>query len=215
MTPSLHESPWPASPRLAADGSLSARWPSRAVACPFCSAVSLTFSEEIANSQVAVIAKLVEPPPRADGRRRRNSSLDVAKAKFEIIKILKGEKALGTNRKIETVYFGDSPVGSTFLIMGIDPPAINWGTPIAISERGASVRRQGDRAAQGRRRSAGLLPGLPGRQATRCWLATPTTNSPRRPMPACIGAQGPDEARQAGRVDQEPADSGQPPPACT
>ena len=108
---------------------------SRALACPFCSAVSLTFSEEIANSQVAVIAKLVEPPPRpaADAP---NSSLDVAKAKFEIIKILKGEKELGTNRKIETVYFGDSPAGSTFLIMGIDPPAINWGTPIAISERG-------------------------------------------------------------------------------
>jgi hypothetical protein len=108
---------------------------SRAVACPFCSAVSLTFGEEIANSQVAVIAKLVEPPPRpaADAP---NSSLDVAKAKFEIIKILKGEKELGQNRKIETVYFGDSPAGSTFLIMGIDPPAINWGTPIVISERG-------------------------------------------------------------------------------
>lgn len=108
---------------------------SRAVACPFCSAVSLTFGEEIANSQVAVIAKLVEPPPRpaADAP---NSSLDVAKAKFEIIKILKGEKELGQNRKIETVYFGDSPAGSTFLIMGIDPPTINWGTPIVISERG-------------------------------------------------------------------------------
>lgn len=116
---------------IAATSSLA----TRALACPFCSAVSLTFSEEIANSQVAVIAKLVEPPPRpaADAP---NSSLDVAKAKFEIIKILKGEKELGANRKIETVYFGDSPVGSTFLIMGIDPPAINWGTPIAISERG-------------------------------------------------------------------------------
>ena len=116
---------------LAATSSLA----SRAVACPFCSAVSLTFGEEIANSQLAVIAKLVEPPPRpaADAP---NSSLDVAKAKFEIIKILKGEKELGANRKIETVYFGDSPAGSTFLIMGIDPPAINWGTPIVISERG-------------------------------------------------------------------------------
>ena len=40
-----------------------------------------------------------------------NNSLDVAKAKFEILKILKGEKELGSNRKIETVYFGDSPRG--------------------------------------------------------------------------------------------------------
>ena len=37
-----------------------------ALACPFCSAVSLTFTEEINNSQVAVIARLVEPPPKAD-----------------------------------------------------------------------------------------------------------------------------------------------------
>ena len=122
---------------LAAGAALAvtALTPTLALACPFCSAVSLTFSEEIANSQVAVIAKLVEPPPRPNAD-APNSSLDVAKAKFEIIKILKGEKELGTSRKIETVYFGDSPVGSTFLIMGIDPPAINWGTPIAISERG-------------------------------------------------------------------------------
>lgn len=104
-------------------------------ACPFCSAVSLTFSEEIANSQVALIAKLVEPPakPSTDAPA---SSLDVVKAKFEVIKVLKGEKELGATKTIETVYFGDAPVGSTFLVMGIDAPTINWGTPIAISERG-------------------------------------------------------------------------------
>ena len=108
-------------------------------ACPFCSAVSLTFSEEINNSQVAVVAKLVEAPPKAAA----NSSIDVAKAKFEIIKVLKGEDALGKNRTIETVYFGDSPAGTTFLIMGIDPPAINWGTPIAITERGMAYVAKG------------------------------------------------------------------------
>ena len=32
-------------------------------ACPFCSAVSLTFAQEIAQSQAAVIARLVESPP--------------------------------------------------------------------------------------------------------------------------------------------------------
>jgi hypothetical protein len=104
----------------------------RVWACPFCSAVSLTFSEEIANSQLAVIAKLTEAPPRTDDV----NTLEAAKAKFEIVDVLKGEDALGKTRKIEAVYFGDSPVGSTFLIMGIDPPAINWSTPIAISQRG-------------------------------------------------------------------------------
>ena len=32
-------------------------------ACPFCSAVSLTFAQEIAQSKATVIARLVEPPP--------------------------------------------------------------------------------------------------------------------------------------------------------
>jgi hypothetical protein len=102
-------------------------------ACPFCSAVSLTFSEEMANSQVAAIVRMTEAPPRSDDPA---NSLDVAKAKFEIVKVLKGQDVLGDTKKIEAVYFGDSPVGSTFLIMGIDPPAINWSTPIAITERG-------------------------------------------------------------------------------
>jgi hypothetical protein len=115
-------------------GPLMVAQPARA--CPFCAAVSLTFSEEITNSQVAVIAKLVQLPPRPQGAAAQNSSLDVAKAKFEVVTILKGEEVLGKNRTLETVYFGDSPVGATFLIMGIDPPTINWGTPIAISERG-------------------------------------------------------------------------------
>jgi len=106
-----------------------------ALACPFCSAVSLTFSEEIANANVAVIAKLVQAPPKATADAAVNT-LDAAKSKFEIIKVLKGEDVLGKTRTIETVFFGDSPVGSTFLIMGIDPPTINWATPIAISERG-------------------------------------------------------------------------------
>lgn len=104
----------------------------RAWACPFCSAVSQTFSEEIGNSQVAVIAKLVEPPPKSTGA----NSLDAPKAKFEIVQILKGGEHLGTNRKIETVFFGDGAAGSTYLMMGIDPPNLNWSTPIAISERG-------------------------------------------------------------------------------
>ena len=73
---------------LAAIGGLSA-WTSAARACPFCAAVSLTFTEEINNSQVAVIAKLVHLPPKAEGDAAANS-LEVPKARFEIIRVLKG-----------------------------------------------------------------------------------------------------------------------------
>ena len=34
-----------------------------ALGCPFCSAVSLTFAQEIAQSEAAVVARLIEPPP--------------------------------------------------------------------------------------------------------------------------------------------------------
>jgi len=37
-------------------------------ACPFCSAVSLTLAQEIAQSQAAVIGRLVEPPRRQPSR---------------------------------------------------------------------------------------------------------------------------------------------------
>src|SRR5206468_2750696 len=93
--------------------------------CPFCAAVSLTFSEEISNSQVALIAKLVQAPEKPAGAAA--GSLEVSKAKFEIIQVLKGQDALGATKTIEVVYFGDNKPGTKFLIMGIDPPAINWG----------------------------------------------------------------------------------------
>jgi len=105
-----------------------------ASACPFCSAVSMTFSEEIASSDAAVIAKLVKAPdkPKEDAGA---FSGDTGKATFEVVDVLKGAKFLEVKRTFEAVYFGDNPPGTMFLIMGVEPPAINWSTPIAISER--------------------------------------------------------------------------------
>ena len=78
-------------------------------ACPFCSAVSLTFSQEIEQSQVAVTAKLVKRPdaatlgPRAEG--------PLPKGSFEVVEVLKGADLLeaaghsGAGAKpIETIF---------------------------------------------------------------------------------------------------------------
>lgn len=111
-------------------------------ACPFCSAVSLTFAQEIAQSQVAVIARLVEPPataslsPRADG--------PLPKGRFVVVKALKGGDLLevadpagadGTGQ-IETIMLEVKPVGSTFLLLAVEPPKLVWSSPIPVSERG-------------------------------------------------------------------------------
>ena len=112
--------------------------PSVARACPFCSAVSQTFTEEINTVQVAVIAKLVEQPPPAkktDGEEPLGALSDVAKTKFEIVQVLKGQDALGKTKQIEVLYFGQQPKNTKFLILGIEPPDVSWNAPVPLTER--------------------------------------------------------------------------------
>ena len=100
-------------------------------ACPFCSAVSQTFSEEITTMDVVVIARLVETPPL-----EKSPVDEVSKAKFEITEVIKGDAHIACGELVETVYFGQAKLGSTFLVMGVDPPKVMWSTPLILSERG-------------------------------------------------------------------------------
>src|SRR5262245_11741649 len=84
-----------------------------AVACPFCSAASQTFSEELATMDVAVIAKLVKLPPPSS-----KPGDEIQKATFEVTQIVKGEGAVRAKEKFETLYFGEGTVGKSFLVMG-------------------------------------------------------------------------------------------------
>jgi hypothetical protein len=108
-------------------------FPLAASACPFCTAVSQTFSEEMASMDVVVMARLKEPPPplqegaESDGR--------VVTAKFEVVKALKGVEILAGQKMIETVYFGDGKKGEVFMITGVDPPKLMWSTPLLLSQR--------------------------------------------------------------------------------
>jgi hypothetical protein len=101
-----------------------------ALACPFCTAQSQTFSEEIATMDVAVIAKLTKAPKQSD-----NPGDELTKATFEITQVMKGDGLVKIGDKVETLYFGESAAGKPFLIMGIDPPQIMWSTPLPLSER--------------------------------------------------------------------------------
>src|SRR5207302_8326366 len=96
-----------------------------AVACPFCSAASQTFSEELATMDVAVIAKLVKLPPQSN-----KPGDDIQKATFEVTQVVKGEGLVKAKEKLETLYFGDGTIGKSFLVMGISPPATMWSTPL-------------------------------------------------------------------------------------
>ena len=138
-----------------------AGWSPTASACPFCSAVSLTFSQEIAQSQVAVIARLVDPPsqaslsPRADG--------PLPKGRFVVVEALKGAELLeGAElvdvdgvRQIETIMLDVKPAGSTYLLMAVEPPKLVWSSPIPISDRGIDyLKKLADLPAKGADRLA-------------------------------------------------------------
>jgi hypothetical protein len=104
---------------------------SRATACPFCSASSQTFSEELGTMDVAVIAKLVKVPEQSN-----KAGDEIQKATFEIDQVIKGEGLAKSKEKFETLYFGDGTVGKSFLVMGISPPATMWSTPLPLTDRG-------------------------------------------------------------------------------
>jgi hypothetical protein len=102
-------------------------------ACPFCSAVSLTFAQEIAQSQAAVIARVVEPPPASALQPRAEGPLP--KAKLEVVKALKGSELVAAGTPIETIMLDARPVGTLCLLFGVEPPNLIWSSPIPVSDR--------------------------------------------------------------------------------
>jgi hypothetical protein len=139
---------------------LAGRMPA-ASACPFCSAVSLTFSQEIAQSQVAVIARLVEPPTSASLSPRSDGPLP--KGRFVVVEALKGGDLLeGAElldvdgvRQIETIMLEVKPAGTTYLLMAVEPPKLVWSSPIPVSDRGIDyLKKLADLPAKGADRLA-------------------------------------------------------------
>ncbi len=99
-------------------------------ACPFCSAISLTFSEQLGSNDIAVVAKLVEIPPPSN-----DPNADFPKATFEVMQILKGDKFVAEGMTFKTQLVGNYPQGQKFLVMGVDPPKVAWTTPMKASDR--------------------------------------------------------------------------------
>ena len=113
---------------------LSAFQSSPARACPYCGAVKSTFAQEINNSDVAVIGRLVAVAKRPESK---DGELNITPqtATFAVVEVLKGADALAGAKRIEVVYFDDFPIGTEFLIEGTQPPAIVWTPPLALTPR--------------------------------------------------------------------------------
>ena len=104
-------------------------------ACPFCAAVSQTFSEEITAMDVVVVAKLVHAPKIPDSE-LSDPNATLPKAKFKVTEVIKGEKWVNSESTIEVLYFGESEdKDELFLMMGADAPHLMWSTPLGINQR--------------------------------------------------------------------------------
>jgi hypothetical protein len=113
--------------------------PQVARACPFCSAVAQTFTEEIATSDVAIVARLLSvpvPPAAVD------SQTELPKAIFELVDVLRGEEHLSGVKTIETIYFGKAQPGAMFMVIGVDPPTLRWSTPLQLTRPGRQYLKQ-------------------------------------------------------------------------
>ncbi len=109
-----------------------AAMPGPVAACPFCSAVSLTFSEEMDASDAVVIATLLAKPDEAD---TATSTTPDTMSTFEVLRVIKGEEHIKAGERFQALYFGSDPDDTHFLLMATEPPTLNWSTPIAVTPR--------------------------------------------------------------------------------
>ncbi len=112
---------------------------SSARACPFCSAQSQTLTEELNGADAAVLARLVGP---VEGTKPAGSNPDSSpdtanrNTRFEIVRVLKGDKLLAGKKHIDVLYFGEQEPGTPFLMVAQDPKDLVWNTPTMLTARG-------------------------------------------------------------------------------
>ncbi|MCA9239780.1 MAG: hypothetical protein KDA37_06260, partial [Planctomycetales bacterium] len=118
----------------------AAFWPTTAGACPFCSAEQSTLSEELADSQVAVLARLIEPAPTMEDD-QETIDIESGKATFEVAQVLFGVEHLGGDKEVRAIYFGEPDKESLYLIRGSEAP-VEWRIPLKLTPAAVEYVKQ-------------------------------------------------------------------------
>lgn len=101
--------------------------PTAALACPFCSAPSLTQAEQVSQSDAVILVEWLSGK-KTDGKVPGTTN-------YKIKKIVKGSKAtmkVGGTLTLSPYRPGKS--GQLFLLMGRKTVNVEWGTPLEVSE---------------------------------------------------------------------------------
>jgi len=100
---------------------------SAARCCPFCSAPSLTLSEQLSQSDAATLVQWVE----AKKGEKDKAGITV----YEIVTVVHGPKdTLKKGGKITLARYRAGKKGNLFLLMGSKGTTIEWGSPLEVSE---------------------------------------------------------------------------------
>lgn len=103
-----------------------------AVACPFCGKPAPTLTEDIENSDAAIIARLIEQPDEVDPLKE---GAEILPSKFRIEKVLRGE-GLQKSEVISAYYYGVGEPGQVYMLLGVNSPHVVWGTPQKLTKTG-------------------------------------------------------------------------------
>ncbi|HUG89564.1 MAG TPA: hypothetical protein VML55_01940 [Planctomycetaceae bacterium] len=124
--------------------------PQISVACPFCSAPSLTMTEQVAQNDLVILVKWVDatrPPTRerpadealgevslragvAPGNAR-----ELARTVFEIVDVLKGPAGdFKKGQQVTLPQYRAAKKGDLFLLLGLKGVTIDWNTPLEFTE---------------------------------------------------------------------------------
>lgn len=97
-------------------------------ACPFCSAPSLTLSEQFVQSDAVVLVKWVSGEPRKEGDSAGSTT-------YEIVEVAKsGRTPLKPGDQISLVRYRAAQAGDLFLLMGSENETIEWASPEEVTE---------------------------------------------------------------------------------
>ena len=110
---------------------------SNSIACPFCSAVSQTFSEEMQTMDVAVICELTKLG-KYDPTNNTNPQAEIPLSVFTIKRVIKGKQFVKVDDTFKCVYFGEAKMERPFLAMATDAPNLQWSTPLILTDRAES-----------------------------------------------------------------------------
>ncbi len=106
-------------------------------ACPFCSAPSLTLSEQLAQSDAAVLVQW------KSGKMGDREQGDIGSTTYQIVDVVRNtSKELKKGQDVTLPRYRAGSEGELFLLLGTQGTSIEWSSPLEITETSFNYLRQ-------------------------------------------------------------------------